>query len=75
MAAGDPACDYSLAWTSFSRGTREKFFREPSLDEGDVLRSAAWAFWKLLLNLRNNPDYQKLIGLLQTIDKETGGHF
>lgn len=72
MAVGDPACDYSLAWTSFSRGTREKFFRELSLDEGDVLRSAAWAFWKLLLNLRNNPENQKLISVLETIEKETG---
>jgi len=75
MAVGDPACDYSLAWTSFSRRTRKKFFRELSLDEGDVLRSAAWAFWKLLLNLHNDPENKKLIGVLETIEKETGDCF
>lgn len=52
LAAGDPACDVTIAWTLFTGESRETFRRELSVDEATWVRGRGWALWKALLQLR-----------------------
>ena len=60
LAAGDPACDLTLAWTLFDERSSATFKERLHLDEDTWARARGWALWKQLLNLdrarRNDPD-------------------
>jgi aminoglycoside phosphotransferase (APT) family kinase protein len=52
LAASDPACDVTIAWTFLSRPGRETFRKELNADEGTWTRGRGWGLWKALLQLR-----------------------
>ena len=52
LAAGDPSCDVTIAWTLFSGASRETFRAKLSIDEGTWMRGRGWGLWKALLELR-----------------------
>jgi len=56
LAAGDPACDLTIAWTLFSGASREEFRRSLSVDDATWSRGRGWGLWKALLELR---EYQR----------------
>lgn len=49
LGVGDPACDLSIAWTTFCSHSRGIFQETLKLDSGTWLRGAAWALWKALI--------------------------
>lgn len=54
FAAGDPACDYVMAWTFFDRFARQVFLE--GLPEDMILRAKGWALWKALITYHDeNP--------------------
>ena len=59
LAAGDPACDLTLAWTLLEERSSATFVERLNLDDGTWARARGWALWKQLLNLerarRNDP--------------------
>jgi len=50
-AVGDPACDITMAWTFFSRESRERFRERLPVDDGTWARGRGWALWKALITL------------------------
>lgn len=52
---GDPACDFTIAWTFFSGASRESFRACSALDEGTWARARGWALWKALITLAAQP--------------------
>jgi aminoglycoside phosphotransferase (APT) family kinase protein len=50
-AAGDPACDVTMAWTFFSGESRGAFRNGLPLDEGTWARGRGWALWKALITV------------------------
>lgn len=54
LAAGDPSCDVTIAWTLFSGKSREVFRAELAVDEGTWARGRGWGLWKALLQLRGH---------------------
>ena len=54
LAAGDPACDVTIAWTLFTEESRETFRAELSVDEATWARGRGWGLWKALLDLRRH---------------------
>ena len=60
LAAGDPACDLTIAWTLLDRRGRATFASGVGLDDGTWARARGWALWKQLLMLErargNAPD-------------------
>jgi aminoglycoside phosphotransferase (APT) family kinase protein len=54
LAAGDPACDVTIAWTFFSGGSRETFRDSLQVDEATWVRGRGWGLWKALLELRTH---------------------
>ena len=46
---GDPACDLTIAWTFFSRDSRESFRSTRGLDSATWARARGWALWKSLI--------------------------
>ena len=57
LAAGDPSCDVSIAWTLFSGKSREVFRAELAVDEGTWVRGRGWGLWKALLQLQKHRSY------------------
>ena len=58
---GDPACDYAIAFTHFDERSRARLRDKLGLDPDALLRGQAWALWKALITLRDDPaDPQKL---------------
>lgn len=55
---GDPACDYSIAWTYFKPNERIHFYHLLRIDKDTWTRSQAWALWKALISM-NNPDLKE----------------
>ena len=51
MAAGDPACDVTVAWTLFTGSSREVFRSELAVDEATWVRGRGWGIWKALLKM------------------------
>lgn len=51
LAAGDPSCDLTMAWTFFSGASRKRFFQEMKVSESAWCRGRGWALWKALLIL------------------------
>lgn len=47
FAAGDPACDYVMAWTFFRSPARRVFLE--GLPKDMILRAKGWALWKALI--------------------------
>ena len=54
LAAGDPSCDVTIAWTLFSGRGREAFRNELNVDEATWVRGRGWGLWKALLELREH---------------------
>jgi len=52
LAAGDPACDVTMAWTFFGEASREVFRTALSVDEATWSRGRGWGLWKALLGVR-----------------------
>ena len=52
LAAGDPSCDVTIAWTLFSETSRKAFRKMLSVDEATWARGRSWGLWKALLQLR-----------------------
>jgi aminoglycoside phosphotransferase (APT) family kinase protein len=48
LAAGDPACDLTIAWTWFDRASRAQFRAALALDASTWSRARGWALWKAL---------------------------
>ena len=51
MAAGDPACDVTVAWTLFTGSSREVFRSELAVDDATWVRGRGWGIWKALLKM------------------------
>ena len=49
LAAGDPACDLSIAWTLFEGPSRSTFRSAMSLDDDTWARARAWTLWKAVI--------------------------
>ncbi len=54
LAAGDPACDATIAWTLFKGASRAAFRRELSVDDATWTRGRGWGLWKALLELQRH---------------------
>ena len=54
LAAGDPSCDVTIAWTLFSGRSREAFRDKLNVDEATWVRGRGWGLWKALLQLREH---------------------
>lgn len=56
--AGDPACDYVMAWTWFDAGSRSHFRSACRIDDDTWNRARGWALWKALACLSglSSPD-------------------
>lgn len=54
LAAGDPSCDTTVAWTLFAGLSRETFKTELNVDKATWVRGRGWGLWKALLNLRGS---------------------
>ncbi len=50
-AVGDPACDLTMAWTTFAGKSRDVFRARIGLDDGTWARAAGWVLWKALVTL------------------------
>ncbi len=48
---GDPACDLTIAWTTFSGDSRQAFRHAVDQNEATWARARGWAMWKAALNL------------------------
>jgi aminoglycoside phosphotransferase (APT) family kinase protein len=48
LAAGDPACDLTIAWTWFEDASRTQFRAAIGLDPSTWSRARGWALWKAL---------------------------
>ena len=49
MGIGDPACDLAIAWTFFTRESRDVFRKNLPLDSATWARGRGWALWKVLI--------------------------
>jgi aminoglycoside phosphotransferase (APT) family kinase protein len=59
-AVGDPACDVTIAWTLFSKESREAFRTALALDSATWSRGRGWALWKALITLAEHIDTNPL---------------
>ncbi|MCG8367088.1 MAG: aminoglycoside phosphotransferase family protein [Pseudanabaenales cyanobacterium] len=60
LGVGDPACDFTIAWTLFSGESRKTFHLALSVDDSTWARSRGWALWKGLITLAKNIDTNPL---------------
>ncbi len=51
LAAGDPACDLTMAWTFFSGPSRARFQEVLKVNEKTWQRARGWGLWKAMLGL------------------------
>lgn len=51
LAAGDPACDLTIAWTLLSESTRQVFRAALHVDDATWVRARGWGLWKAMLEL------------------------
>ena len=54
LAAGDPACDLTIAWTFLAGEARRVFQSTIAADEATWCRARGWALWKALLELEQH---------------------
>ena len=45
-AVGDPACDLTVAWTTFEGTSRQRFMQAIDADDSMWARAPGWALWK-----------------------------
>jgi aminoglycoside phosphotransferase (APT) family kinase protein len=55
-AIGDPACDLTLAWTTFEGSSRTRFMQSVPVDRGAWARARGWALWKAVVALPTLPE-------------------
>jgi len=76
LGVGDPACDFTIAWTLFSVDSRREFRAAIPIDDSTWTRSRGWALWKglitLLKVLDTNP--RAAASARQTIDAVLADH-
>ena len=53
LAAGDPSCDTTMAWTFFEGLSRKVFEETLGVDQATWIRGRGWGLWKALLTLRS----------------------
>ncbi|WP_373635632.1 aminoglycoside phosphotransferase family protein [Yoonia sp. SS1-5] len=59
---GDPACDLTIAWTSFRGAERATFKDRLALDPDTWTRAKGWALWKAALEAcKGSPDGYRVI--------------
>ena len=70
LAARDPACDVTIAWTLFAGESREAFRRRLIADEVTWARGRGWGLWKALFRLREQREVSPVeaAASLQVID-------
>lgn len=51
LAAGDPACDLTIAWTYLTGESRQAFREQIDTDHATWIRGRGWALWKALVTL------------------------
>jgi aminoglycoside phosphotransferase (APT) family kinase protein len=51
MAAGDPSCDFAIAWQLFAPPARAALRHASGVDHDTWRRGAAWALWKAAIRL------------------------
>jgi aminoglycoside phosphotransferase (APT) family kinase protein len=56
MAVGDPACDLTVAWTTFDARSREVFRHHVGQDPETWRRARGWAVWKAAITLKSAPE-------------------
>ncbi|MEM9216526.1 MAG: phosphotransferase [Cyanobacteria bacterium P01_F01_bin.150] len=61
LGVGDPACDFTIAWTFFSGRSRAAFRDAVGVDDSTWSRSRGWTLWKALITLAKNIDVQPLV--------------
>jgi aminoglycoside phosphotransferase (APT) family kinase protein len=73
---GDPACDLTIAWTLFSRQSREAFCAALPLDGATWARGRGWALWKGLITLAEHINTNPLEAekARRTIDEVLADH-
>ncbi|OYV47377.1 MAG: hypothetical protein B7X06_03115 [Verrucomicrobia bacterium 21-51-4] len=54
MGTGDPACDLVIAWTFFTKSTRQIFKSQLDLGSDTWARARGWALWKALITLASS---------------------
>ena len=71
LGVGDPACDFTIAWTLFSGESRKMFHSALCVDDSTWARSRGWALWKALITLAQNIDTNPSAAEMaqQTIDE------
>ena len=52
LGVGDPACDYSIAWSYFDSSARKIFLK--GVSDKTINRARGWALWKSLITYSNN---------------------
>ena len=55
LAAGDPSCDITIAWTFLSVRGRQAFRDTLATDDATWARGRGWAIWKALFLLHESP--------------------
>jgi aminoglycoside phosphotransferase (APT) family kinase protein len=55
-AIGDPACDLTIAWTTFEGSSRTRFMQSVPVDRGAWARARGWALWKAVVALPTLPE-------------------
>jgi aminoglycoside phosphotransferase (APT) family kinase protein len=60
LGVGDPACDLTIAWTLFSRESREAFRTGLDVDDATWMRARGCALWKGLIQLAEHIDANPL---------------
>jgi aminoglycoside phosphotransferase (APT) family kinase protein len=55
-AIGDPACDLTMAWTTFEGPSRERFLQSVPVDRATWARARGWALWKAVIALPTLPE-------------------
>jgi aminoglycoside phosphotransferase (APT) family kinase protein len=54
-SVGDPACDWSIAWTLFEGESREAFRAALPVDNEAWVRGRGWTLWKALIVIAGLP--------------------
>lgn len=71
LGIGDPACDYAIAWTFFTKESRDTFRKALAVDDATWERARGWALWKALIIYAQLPGTNHLeIGKSQQIINE-----
>lgn len=76
LAAGDPACDMAIAWTTFYGSSRQTFRETLKVDPDTWARARGWALWKalLLLAIADDPSSSQALEATHVINETTTDH-